>query len=201
MVVRPPAAIAVLAAAALALLVAGVAVWAVDAAPRPSATAGVAQVGGPFRLTDQDGHVVTDADFRGRPFIVFFGYTHCPDICPTTLYELGQVLDRLGADAKRLAVLFVTVDPERDTPAVMKRYLASFGGRIEGLGGDPAAVASMIKEYRAHARKVPASDGSDGYTMDHTAVVYLMDAHGRFVQPLDLQRPDTEIAATLRGWL
>jgi protein SCO1/2 len=200
MSLRPPALIGALLAAAAALFIAGAAVWAVNTAgPRQATTP--SSIGGPFRLVNQDGRTVTDADFKGRPFIVFFGYTHCPDICPTTLYELGQVLARLGSDADRIAVLFVTVDPERDTPAVLKRYLASFGGRIEGLGGDPADVARMVREYRAYARKVPAADGSGNYTMDHTAVVYLMDAHGRFVEPLNLQRPDREVAAELRGWL
>jgi protein SCO1/2 len=161
--------------------------------PRPMTAASA--IGGPFALTDQDGHRVTQADMAGHPFLVFFGYTHCPDVCPTTLSDLSRVLDALGKTAP-VKALFVTVDPERDTPAVLKDYLSSFDPRITGLTGDPAAVAAAEKAYRVYARKVPGKDGN--YSIDHTAVVYLMDADGRFVNALDLGQPPETVAATVK---
>ena len=110
---------------------------------------------------------------KGRPYLVFFGYTHCPDVCPTSLFEISEVFKALGKDADRAGALFVTVDPERDTPAVLKEYLSNFDPHLRGLTGDPAAVAAALKAYRVYAKKVPLTDGD--YTMDHTAVVYLMD--------------------------
>ncbi len=145
-------------------------------------------IGGPFTLTDQNGKTVTDADFAGEPKLVFFGYTHCPDVCPTTLADITTMLGALGAD-KKAAVLFITVDPERDTPAVLKDYLTSFDPRITGLTGSPAAIAKVLQDYRVYAKKVP-TDGGD-YTMDHTALVYLVDKSGSFIQSFnpELEKP------------
>ncbi len=156
-------------------------------------------VGGPFSLVDQDGRKVTEQDLKGRPFLVFFGFTHCPDVCPTTLFEISEVFRRLGPDADRAAALFITVDPERDTTAAMKDYLSNFDPHLGGLTGDPAAVEAAIKAYRAYAKKVPGADGS--YTMDHTALIYLMDKEGRFVAPFNLKRRPEEAAADLRKFL
>ena len=153
-------------------------------------------VGGPFRLVDHNSRVVTDQDFKGKPFIVFFGFTYCPDICPTTLFDLSEVLKQLGPDAERTAALFITVDPERDTPDKLKDYVSSFHPRIFGLTGTPEEIAKVEKEYRVYAKKVPLKDG--GYTMDHTAVVYLMDKDGRFVAPFNLKKTAEEAAADLR---
>jgi protein SCO1/2 len=153
-------------------------------------------VGGPFTLTDQNGKTVTDATFKGEPFLVFFGFTHCPDVCPTTLYEMSEVLKRLGPDAQKTAALFVTVDPERDTPEKMKQYVSSFHPRIFGLTGTPAQIDAIKKEYRVYSKKVPTKDGD--YTMDHTAVVYLMDKNGRFVAPFNMARSADEAAADLQ---
>ena len=150
-------------------------------APPPSA------IGGPFRLTDQDGRTVSEADFKGQPTVIFFGYTHCPDVCPTTLFELSEVFRKLGPGAK-VQGLFVTVDPERDTPALMKDYLSSFDARIHGLSGERPAIDAVLKAYRVFSRKVPTS-GED-YSMDHSAIVYLMDKQMRFVNPLNLGDPD-----------
>jgi protein SCO1/2 len=157
-----------------------------------------AAIGGPFQLIDQDGKTVTDQDFKGRPFLVFFGFTHCPDICPTALFDMSEVLRKLGPDADRVRVLFVTVDPERDTPAVLKDYLSSFEPQIHGLTGDPAAIAAAEKSYRVYARKVPLDGGE--YTMDHSAVVYLMDKDGKFVAPFNLKRQPEESATELRRY-
>ena len=158
-----------------------------------------AAVGGPFRLVDQDGRPISDEDLKGKPFLVFFGFTHCPDVCPTALFEVSEVLRRLGPDADRTAALFVTVDPERDTPDKLKDYLASFDRHLRGVTGDPAAVAALAKAYRAYYKKVPLEAG--GYTMDHTALVYLMDKNGRFVAPFSLRRTPEEAAADLRRHL
>ncbi len=164
----------------------------------PVATA-VSAVGGPFRLVDQSGKTVTDEDLRGRPFLVFFGFTHCPDICPTTLFEVSEVLRQLGPDADGARALFVTVDPERDTPEKLKDYLSSFDPHLIGLTGAPDAVERVLKAYRVYSKKVPTEGG--GYTMDHTALVYLMDKQGRFVAPFNLKQGPAEAAANLRRHL
>ena len=159
----------------------------------------MASVGGPFHLEDQTGKPVSDVDMKGRPFLVFFGYTHCPDVCPTTLFEISEVMKALGKDADRTGALFITVDPERDTPAALKDYLSNFDPHLRGLTGDPNAVNAAIKAYRVYAKKVPLEHGD--YTMDHTAVVYLMDKEGRFVAPFNLKQPPDAAAAELRKYL
>lgn len=156
-------------------------------------------VGGPFRLVDQEGRTVTEADLKGRPTLVFFGFTRCPDICPTALYEISQAFEAMGGDAAKAQALFVTVDPERDTPEALKNYLSSFSPQIRGLTGSPEAVQAMTKEYKVYARKAPTKDGD--YTMDHTAIVYLMDRNGVFVAPINLKRPPAEIAAEIRRYV
>jgi protein SCO1 len=156
-------------------------------------------IGGPFTLVDQNGATVTDADIKGRPFLVFFGYTHCPDICPATLFEVSEVMHALGKDADRTGALFITVDPERDTPAVMKDYLSSFDPHLRGATGDRAAIDAAEKAYRVYAKKVPTTNGD--YSMDHTALVYLMDKQGRFVAPFSLKRRPEDAAADLRRYL
>jgi len=159
----------------------------------------LAAVGGPFHLVDQDGKAVSDEDMKGRPFLVFFGFTHCPDVCPTALFDMSQVLHALGPDAGRIGALFITVDPERDTPAVLKDYLSNFDPHLRGLTGDPAAVNAALKAFRVYAKKVPLEGGD--YTMDHTAVVYLMDKNGRFVAPFNMKRTAEAEVADLRGYL
>jgi protein SCO1/2 len=158
-----------------------------------------AAIGGPFQLVDQEGRTVTDENMKGHPFLVFFGFTNCPDVCPTTLFDISEIFRQLGADADRAGALFITVDPERDTPAMMKDYLSNFDPHLRGLTGDPAALAQVLKEYRVYSKKVPTADGS--YTMDHTAIVYLMDKDGRFVAPFSLKRRPEESAAALRQYL
>ena len=155
--------------------------------------------GGPFHLEDQNGKPVSDQDMKGRPFLVFFGYTHCPDICPTTLFAISEVMKSLGRDADRTGALFITVDPERDTPATLKDYLSNFDPRLRGLTGDQAQIDAAIKEYRVYAKKVPLENGD--YTMDHTAIVYLMDKDGRFVAPFSMSRTPEAEAADLRRYM
>jgi protein SCO1/2 len=161
--------------------------------------AGTAAIGGPFNLTDQDGQPFSDKDLKGKSFLVFFGFTHCPDVCPTTLFEISEVLRKLGPEADHTAALFISVDPERDTPAAMKDYLANFDPHLRGLTGDAAALDAVAKAYRVYYKKV-ALEGGD-YTMDHTAIVYLMDKEGRFVAPVNMRRTTDLVAADLRKQL
>lgn len=157
-------------------------------------------VGGPFKLIDQNGKPVTDGDLKGKPFLVFFGYTHCPDVCPTTLFDISEVMRALGPDADRTKALFISVDPDRDTPTVLKDYLSSFDPHLIGATADQKTLDAVEKEYRVYAKKVPT--GKDGdYSMDHSAIVYLMDKDGRFVAPFRLDRKPEESAAELRKYL
>jgi protein SCO1 len=158
-----------------------------------------AAIGGPFQLTDQAGQSVTDQNLKGRPTLIFFGFTHCPDVCPTSLFEISEVLRAMGKDADKVNAWFVSVDPERDTAAAMKEYLASFDPHLKGLTGNPEAIAKVISSYRVYARKVPLKDGD--YTMDHTALVYLMDKDGRFVAPFNLKRSPQDAATDLKRYL
>jgi protein SCO1 len=158
-----------------------------------------AAIGGPFQLTDQNGKTVTDKNLKGKPTLIFFGYTHCPDVCPTSLFEISEVLRAMGKDADKVNAVFISVDPERDTPTTMKEYLSSFDPHLEGLSGDPAETAKVITSYRVYAKKVPTKDGD--YTMDHTALIYLMDRDGRFVSPFNLKRTPEEAAVELKRYL
>ena len=158
-----------------------------------------AAIGGPFQLTDQAGQTVTEKNLHGRPTLIFFGFTHCPDVCPTSLFEISEVLRAMGEDADRVNAYFISVDPERDTTAAMKDYLSSFDPHLKGLTGDPEAIAKALSGFRVYARKVPLKDGD--YTMDHTALVYLMDRDGHFVSPFNLKRSPEEAAADLKRHL
>jgi protein SCO1/2 len=157
-----------------------------------------AAVGGPFALVDQNGVPVTEAVLKGKPSLIFFGFTHCPDVCPTALFEMSEIFGALGPDADKVQAFFVTVDPERDTPALMKSYLGSFAPQIRGLSGSAENTDAIKKEYRVYSRKVPLSGGD--YTMDHTAVVYLMDKTGTFVAPFDSKQPPERAAAELKRY-
>src|SRR3954463_13296076 len=158
-----------------------------------------AAIGGPFQLTAQAGQPVTENNLHGKPTLIFFGFTHCPDVCPTSLFEISEVLRAMGKDADRVNAYFISVDPERDTAAAMKEYLASFDPHLKGLTGSPESVAKVISSYRVYAKKVPLKDGD--YTMDHTALIYLMDRDGKFVAPFNLKRTPEEAAADLKRYL
>ena len=158
-----------------------------------------AAIGGPFQLTDQAGQTVTEKNLQGRPTLIFFGFTHCPDVCPTALFEMSEILRAMGKDADRVNAYFVSVDPERDTPEVIKTYLQSFDPHLKGLTGNEAQVAKVMSAYRVYAKKVPLKDGD--YTMDHTALVYLMDRDGQFVAPVNLKRTPADAAADLKRFL
>jgi protein SCO1/2 len=162
-------------------------------APAPSA------IGGSFALIDEDGKAITHRDMAGRPYLVFFGFTHCPDVCPTTAMEISQVFEALGKDAK-VSALFITVDPERDTAPILKDYLSSFDDRIIGVTGPRENIDAAMKSFRVYARKVPG-EKTDSYNMDHTALVYLMDKQGRFVTGFNLKRSPQDAARDLRRFL
>ena len=144
---------------------------------RADATAGP-QIGGPFALVDQEGRRVTEASYAGRHLLVFFGFTHCPDVCPLALGEVSVALDALGPAAAKVQPLFVSVDPERDTPAALKDFITAFDDRIVGLTGSPEEVAAAARAYRVYFKKVPVQ-GALGYTMDHSAFVYLVGPGGK----------------------
>ncbi|MBU3731323.1 MAG: SCO family protein [Beijerinckiaceae bacterium] len=157
-------------------------------------------IGGPFTLTNQAGQKVTERVLESPgATLVFFGFTHCPDVCPTTLYEVTQLYQALGPKGDRLRTLFITVDPERDTPELLRDYISSFDPRIVGLTGSPEQTAAALKAYRGYARKVPLE--GNNYTMDHTALVYLMDSKGRFIESFNLKRPPEQAAKELQNYL
>ena len=161
-----------------------------------------AVIGGPFTLTAMTGQRVNVGEAeKGKPYAVFFGFTHCPDICPTSMYELSQLLAKLGDRARDFRVYFVSVDPERDTPKIVNDYVSSFDKRIIGLSGPRAEIDKVIKAYRVYAKKIPDAKGGEDYAMDHTAIVYLMDKRGRFIGAFNMSRPPAEAAKDLAKYL
>lgn len=172
--------------------VAGAAALASLIVPERSMDAGQTIYATPFSLIDQNGEVVTQANFLGKPSAWFYGFTQCPEVCPATLTEMSRLLDALGPDADKLRVVFVSVDPERDTVEVMKDYVDYFDQRIIGLTGPPEAVSAMAKARYASFEKVPLADGD--YTMEHSTGIHLADAAGAFVGTLDPKEPfDTRV--------
>jgi protein SCO1/2 len=183
--------------ATIAILVLACAVGLTWLAPhKESQLPAMAGIGGPFTLVDHHGKSVTDRDYIGKPTLIFFGFTNCPDVCPTTLFELTTRLKELGPDADRLNVVFVTVDPERDTPQQLALYLSSFDARITGLSGTSENISAAMAGYRVFARKVPLDGG--GYTMDHTATIYFMNSKGQFTGLMNYQEPEATARAKLR---
>ncbi|MDP2621279.1 MAG: SCO family protein [Hyphomicrobiales bacterium] len=189
------------AALAAALVITAIAVFTLS---RPGGigtviSSGEAQVGGPFTMTDENGGPVTEKSLLGKPSILFFGFTYCPEVCPTTLYDMSAVLEKMGDDADRINAVFISVDPERDTPQAMKDYLQAFNPHIRGFTGTPEETREIAKAYRVYYRKVPLEGGD--YTVDHTALVYLFDAEGKFVSPLNLKQAPEKAAAPIRALL
>jgi len=176
------------AAVAALVIAAGAAyVWRPSLGSLPASLPLSAQIGGPFELTTDDGKRLSSAELKGAPFALFFGFTHCPDVCPTTMLELSNVIKELGPDADRMRFFFVSVDTERDTPEQLKVYLSNFDARITGLVGTPAEIAAVAKAYRAFYEKVPTKDG---FTYNHTALVYLMGRDGRLAGTINYQEPE-----------
>ncbi|MGK2921740.1 MAG: SCO family protein [Methyloceanibacter sp.] len=164
-------------------------------------TSGTALIGGPFELVGKNGKTVTDQDFRGRYMLVFFGFTHCPDICPAELQVMGAALDELGADADKVVPIFITLDPERDTPEAVSAYVANFGQNFVGLTGSPEAIAKAAKAYRVSYQKFQDESMGDNYSIDHSALVYLMGPDGKFVAHIPYGTPPDKMAETLRRYL
>ena len=161
-----------------------------------SVVTGQADVGGPFRLTDQNGKAVSDADFRGRYMLIYFGYSFCPDVCPTTLSVMAQALDKLGGESRRVTPIFITIDPERDTPQVLGDYMKAFGPNFVGLTGSAAAIKDVEKKYRVYAVKKPLEKGA--YGMDHSSVLYLMGPNGKIISFYDEAISPDDLAKDLR---
>jgi protein SCO1/2 len=176
-----------LAAALAVVLLTG---WPSGPFPNPSVA-----IGGPFALVDQNGVAISEKTFLGKPTAYFFGYTHCPEACPTTLMDMTDRLAALGADGDRFNVVFITIDPERDTPKTLKSYLESFDPRIVAATGTPDEIAKTIKEFRAYVRRVGEGEN---YSFDHSTAVYLMDAKGRLVTLIDYQEPRDSALSKLR---
>ncbi len=167
--------------------------------PAPRQEASSTAYGVNFSLISDDGQPITDAALRGHPSLVFFGFTHCPEICPTTLFEMSGWFKTLGSEAKDLHAYFFSVDPERDTPETMRTYVSSFSDKVTGVTGSPAEVQKVIKGYRIYAKKVPTTDGD--YTMDHTASVLLIDADGDLKGTIAYQEPAEAAVAKIRAFL
>lgn len=159
---------------------------------------GKALVGGPFSLVDHTGKRVTEKEFTGKPMLVYFGFTHCPDICPSGLQVISAALDKLGPDAGKITPVFMTLDAERDTPEVLASYLKSFHPRIVGLTGTPDEVAAAAKAYRVYVKKVADEKFPGGYSLDHSSFMYLMDAKGEYVRHFPHTVGVDDLAAALK---
>jgi protein SCO1/2 len=160
-----------------------------------------ASLGGPFELEEANGRMVSDRDFRGKYVLIYFGYTSCPDVCPTTMADLGIALKKLGAKAEEVQPLFVTVDPERDTPEVLKSYVSAFSPRLVGLTGSPQQIAAVEKEFHVYARIEKTGNGPQDYSIDHSSVYYLMGPDGRFISVLRADQEGDDLAKTISHYL
>ena len=159
---------------------------------------GQTSIGGPFTLVDQNGRTVTEANLRGKPTLIYFGYTFCPDVCPTSLNTLSDALDRLGPLANRIQPLFITVDPKRDDQEAVARYAAAFGTKIIGLTGTQEQIDAAAKAYRVYYREHRTGPGPNDYSMDHSSILYLMAPDGSFIAPIRAEQPPEDIANALR---
>jgi protein SCO1/2 len=186
-------------AVALALTLACAPLAACDKPADQASERSTIRIGGPFQLIDMNGRPVTEKSLLGKPTAIFFGFTYCPEVCPTTMAEMTAWLKALGPDADKLNVVFVSVDPERDTPEQLKLYLSNFDRRIQGFTGTPENIAKTAKAYRVYYQKV-ATDGG-GYTLDHSSAIYLFDAQGRFVEPIGYGGPPERGLAQLKALL
>ena len=165
-------------------------------------TTGKAKIGGPFSLIDHTGKRVSDKDFRGKKMLIYFGFTHCPDVCPGSLQVISSALEKLGSAADTVTPIFMTVDPERDTPEVLANYVDSFHPRLVGLTGDKTEVEKVVKKtFRIYAKKVTDPNQSDSYTMDHASILYLMDENGKFVHFFPHPTSADKLAKQLRPYL
>ena len=164
-------------------------------------TTGKALIGGPFTLVDQTGRTVTDQDFRGRYMLVFFGFTHCPDVCPAELQVMSASLDELGPKADEIVPIFITLDPERDTQEAMGAFVKNFGSRFVGLTGSPEAIAAAADAYRVAYAKIQEDTRRPDYTIDHSGLVYLMGKDGEYITQFPYGTPAAKMTETLRRYL
>jgi protein SCO1 len=163
----------------------------------PGKDTSTAAIGGPFALVDDTDAPVTENVLAGKPYTIYFGYTYCPEICPTTLLDLSRWITELGTGADKLNYVFVTVDPQRDTPQLMHAYLSSFDKRIRGFTGTPEQIAKIARQYRVYYKKIPTKDGS--YVMDHSSIIYLMGSDAKFISMIAYQENDASAVAKLRN--
>lgn len=184
------------------IAISGAAVWNFDRSVMETSTPTPISLGGPFSLVDHNARPVTDADFRGRHLLVFFGYTYCPDVCPTAMQMVGVVLDTLDNKAAKIQPLFISVDPERDTPAILKSFLENFHPSIIGLTGTAAQVKAAAKAYRVYFARVKEKDAEeDEYLMNHTAGIYLMGPDGKFLTVFSHNSKPENMAARIGKYL
>jgi len=188
-----------IAIAMLICLVAAVVLWRMEDRRDASMELSSASVGGPFTLVDQGGRVRTDKDLRGHYVLLYFGYTYCPDVCPTTLALMQAALLKLGGQSGRVVPVFVTIDPARDTPTALKTYLSAFGSRFVGLTGTKTQIDTVTREFRVYVVKRPLPNGN--YSMDHSSIIYLLDPQGHFVKTYDDQMSAAQLADDLKGQL
>jgi protein SCO1 len=195
--------LAVIVAGFLVGAIAGAGLLALTGGPpeQTVATSGKALIGGPFALLDQNGKTVTDQDFRGRLMLVFFGFTHCPDVCPAELQVMSQALDALGDKAENVVPIFVTLDPERDTQEAVGAYVKNFGPRFVGLTGSPEAIAAAAKAYRVVYSKFQEDPASTDYSIDHSALVYLMGKDGEYLTHFSYGTPADKMTEELKRYL
>lgn len=177
---------------AMLLLGTGAFLWMTGADP------GRAMIGGPFTLTSGDGKTVSDRDFRGKFMLIYFGYSFCPDVCPTSLNTMAEALDRLGPLAEKVQPIFITVDPRRDDQAAVKQYAAAFGPRMIGLTGTEEQIGAIARAFRVYYRENRTGPGPNDYSMDHSSILYLMGPDGRFIAPIRAEQTPDAIAAVLR---
>lgn len=195
-----PVRLALVAGAAIAVLASFYVVFLVMSDNRPTSfrtvsSSGTASIGGPFEMVDDLGNAVTEADLVGKPSAIFFGFTYCPDVCPTTLFEFAALIDQLGVDADRMNFVMVTVDPERDTPEILHEYVKAFDERIRGFTGTPEQVARIVDAYKVHYERV---ETDQDYTFNHTASVYLMDSANGFAGTITYHEDQTTALEKLR---
>jgi protein SCO1/2 len=200
---RPNRFLLVLAAAATAIVAVGLAtiLTGINSGSRDSGSSGAVSIGGPFSLVDQTGATVTDRTYAGRYRLIYFGYTFCPDACPTELQVMAQAMDDLGADSAKVQPIFVTIDPARDTPGQLAAYVPQFDRRLVGLTGSAEQIAAIAREYKVYYAKAETASAPDAYAMNHSSYVYLMDPNGKFLTVFSSDDDAGKMAASIRQYM
>ena len=188
-------------AALCLIMAAGLGAYVLMQSPNRVLSTGEALVGGPFSLVNHNGEAVTEKTYLGSPTLLFFGFTFCPDVCPTELQVVTAALESLGSRADNIQPLFITIDPGRDTPEIMKQYVANFHPRFVGLTGNPEEIAAVAKAYRVYYAKVDSKSGPNDYLMDHSSIMYLMDKQGKFLKHFSYTTDAAALADEIAGAL